>query len=709
MKNDASDPTAFAALAQAYLPRFDVQVPLGSVANGEVFRATDLPTGEQALVKVIPRHLQTAAGGASWEVLREETSRLSKLFHPRVSNLLETVDAPEMLILVMGLPSGTPMRRFLESRPPNRSAVIQWTTEILELLTEAHTLDVVHRFLSLNAVIVNGAGQASLCGFSLTSFAPARALLLSPEQRSHGAVDSRSDVYGAGLLLRLLLERAGLDGDLGKTDPLRLALLKALAEAPADRFPDPPSMANLVGEARNWRQVVSMATKKMSTVEVSKVVGSQAAESPVERTVMDGESEHVQESAVSEVAAPVAVHPPAAVDDPLKHASAPSDTVPLPAPNFVARNVEKDEQPSDGQPLVVVPAAIVTTEPVPGGNVPRRRPWGALALGLVMMAFAATAYHLGRTAEESQAETDADVPVSLATRAMTPSTDGNIAMPAKEMPAKEMHGDHHAHGSTAEAIHEFVHSGVVDNLFTHAALPESDRALLEEVSADLAGLDFHDDPRGLEPVDTLFANNPLLDGSNPFLSDATREHWLAVAAHEKGADGAIAHLEAQSHQTSQVGLNRAEWYEHVAACQQLCGMVVIGLFYEHVRKVEESPHELVRFAIGRQDVEAATRERLQSLISRADSDDRVLLIGRASRIGDRAYNYALSEQRVAAVSRALEEIGVASDRIHGFGLGYEPPQLTPEVARRYGVEAAPVTELNQSVLVVTYSANPQTS
>ncbi len=48
---------------------------------------------------------------------------------------------------------------------------------------------------------------------------------------------------------------------------------------------------------------------------------------------------------------------------------------------------------------------------------------------------------------------------------------------------------------------------------------------------------------------------------------------------------------------------------------------------------------------------------------------------------------------------------MAEDRIHRFALGYEPPQLTPSLLRRYDIDLPQggIEAVNQSVLVVAYT------
>jgi outer membrane protein OmpA-like peptidoglycan-associated protein len=237
---------------------------------------------------------------------------------------------------------------------------------------------------------------------------------------------------------------------------------------------------------------------------------------------------------------------------------------------------------------------------------------------------------------------------------------------------------------------------------------ETDPALLEDLRADIAGLDFGDDPEGRETAHSLFGENPLLSERNPLLTHREREQWLASAIKNVGRETALAHLREEARKLAEGSIDRAGWYEHVAACEKVCNRIVSGLLHSHVQRVRELPHRLVVFG---SDEARPSPESLGALdgwveelaAASGESPRGVLLIGRASRSGAREYNRRLSERRVAAVRARLVERGWSDAQIHGFGLGYEPPQITREIARLYGLDLGLSEEArNQSVLVVAY-------
>jgi len=82
------------------------------------------------------------------------------------------------------------------------------------------------------------------------------------------------------------------------------------------------------------------------------------------------------------------------------------------------------------------------------------------------------------------------------------------------------------------------------------------------------------------------------------------------------------------------------------------------------------------------------------------------VIGRASRIGDLRYNRRLPGQRALAAKDLLVARGVPEERIRTQWFGWEPPQISTDVAYEYGMkdlfEREGPLRMNQSVMLVVY-------
>jgi len=228
---------------------------------------------------------------------------------------------------------------------------------------------------------------------------------------------------------------------------------------------------------------------------------------------------------------------------------------------------------------------------------------------------------------------------------------------------------------------------------------------MDSLRSDIEAMRFEDDPLGRAPARSVFGTNPLTGDRNPLVGAEDREKWIAQAIDAIGFDGVSAHLKQQAEAMRNGEVDRAGWYEHVAHCTKLCNPVVRGLLMEHVRQVAARPHWLATFATDRADLSPEVANALHGFVSdQVGKDEPVqfLLIGRASRTGKRAHNRELSARRVQFVRRALTDMGLSGERVTGFWLGYEPPQISDEIARAYGLPHLDDLIRNQSVLLVAY-------
>lgn len=84
------------------------------------------------------------------------------------------------------------------------------------------------------------------------------------------------------------------------------------------------------------------------------------------------------------------------------------------------------------------------------------------------------------------------------------------------------------------------------------------------------------------------------------------------------------------------------------------------------------------FARGSSDLGSAALSVLERHASRLRADSRlvVTLVGHSDHLGSRSYNLAITEQRVAAVARALRHMDVQRSQIRKYGLGSEKPGLS---------------------------------
>ena len=200
--------------------KFRVARPLGAGAMGKVYLAEQTNLGRKVAVKVLHANL---AGDPSLEKrFAREARAASMLSHP---NILQTVDFGNddgLLYIAMELLDGRDLRRVIRDEwpfQPERLAHI--VGQILSALDEAHAKGVVHRDLKPeNVMLIDARGEpdfVKVCDFGIAKVTSERdsegsALTtaglicgtpeyMSPEQARGDALDGRSDLYAAAVML----------------------------------------------------------------------------------------------------------------------------------------------------------------------------------------------------------------------------------------------------------------------------------------------------------------------------------------------------------------------------------------------------------------------------------------------------------------------------------------------------------------------------
>src|SRR6184192_848029 len=250
--------------------RYAIDRELGHGGAATVYLAQDLKHGRRVAIKVLRPELAAALGA---ERFLREIEIAARLTHPHILPLHDSGEASGFLYYVMPFVQGESLRDRLrrEQQLPVEEAV-RIAREVATALSHAHSHGVVHRDIKPENILLSE-GEAVVADFGIaraivaagaetltdTGLAVGTPGYMSPEQAT-GAMqlDGRSDVYSLGCVLYEML--AGHPPFLGTTaqeilarhsldavPPLRtirpelpeaveLAVRKALAKSPADRF-----------------------------------------------------------------------------------------------------------------------------------------------------------------------------------------------------------------------------------------------------------------------------------------------------------------------------------------------------------------------------------------------------------------------------------------------------------------------------------------
>lgn len=213
-------------MAGTLVGRYELEVPLGRGAMGEVWRGRDLATRQPVAVKLVQLANidDQVLVGETIARFRREADTLARLRHPNIISALEAGRVGSELFMVMELAEGMSMAAMLRQRQANGlgmfpiESVLRIAEQACSGLAAAHAIGVVHRDIKPSNLMVSARGHLTIVDFGIARLlednsprltAPSETvgtlLYMSPEQAAGIDVDGRSDLYSFGCVLYELL------------------------------------------------------------------------------------------------------------------------------------------------------------------------------------------------------------------------------------------------------------------------------------------------------------------------------------------------------------------------------------------------------------------------------------------------------------------------------------------------------------------------
>ena len=221
---DSPDDTSVVS-KQSLGSRYQLVSVLGTGAMGVVWLAKDREDGSEVAAKVLRRELSTDPELVGRFI--QERSILLKLTHPSIVRVHDLVVEGDRLAIVMDLVVGGDLRDVLrEDETIAPSVACAHLIEVLDALASAHALNILHRDVKPDNVMIDRTGtvpRARLADFSIARLAQettvrmtgvlGTASYIAPEVFTAETASSAVDVYGAGIMLyELLAGRTPFEG-----------------------------------------------------------------------------------------------------------------------------------------------------------------------------------------------------------------------------------------------------------------------------------------------------------------------------------------------------------------------------------------------------------------------------------------------------------------------------------------------------------------
>ena len=219
------------------LGTYQIVSQLGAGGMGEVYRAKDLKLGREVAIKVLPERF--TADPLRLARFKREARVLAALNHPRIAAIYDLEEAGETFFLVLELVEGETLAHRIARGPLRIDESLAIAMQIGEALEAAHAKGIVHRDLKPSNVILQRAARrdsppddtvalvqpsdsisVKVLDFGLAKASAAlsdsptvtadgtgHAVIMgttpymSPEQARGHAVDTRTDMWSAGIVL----------------------------------------------------------------------------------------------------------------------------------------------------------------------------------------------------------------------------------------------------------------------------------------------------------------------------------------------------------------------------------------------------------------------------------------------------------------------------------------------------------------------------
>jgi tetratricopeptide (TPR) repeat protein len=271
-----------AGLATALLDRYRIERELGAGGMATVYLAHDLKHGRDVALKVLRPELAAVLGR---ERFLAEIRLTAKLDHPHILTLIDSGESGGVLWYVLPYIRGESLRRRLDrERQLGLEEALTIAGDVAGALGYAHAQGIIHRDVKPENILLHE-GEAMLTDFGIalavreaggerlteTGLSIGTPQYMSPEQATaERQLDARSDVYSLGAVLyemlageppftgptgqaviaKLMTERPTRLRTVRDTVPegVDLAVARALAKVPADRFPHATAFAAALNE-----------------------------------------------------------------------------------------------------------------------------------------------------------------------------------------------------------------------------------------------------------------------------------------------------------------------------------------------------------------------------------------------------------------------------------------------------------------------------
>lgn len=271
--------------------RYSINTLLGEGGMGRVYLGADSQTGEQVAVKVISPKIEFDS--QMIERFRREGEALRQLRHANIVAFVDMFLHEEQHVIVMEYVSGGSLHKLIESGPLPIDRVVRIALELCDALARAHHLNIIHRDIKSENVMIAPDGTPKLTDFGLAHLAGESTGLthtgaymgtpkyMSPEAWEGKVLDGQTDIWSLGVVLyEMLTGQVPFEGET-MAAVMNKVLNASFPDTQALRPEAPPGLVKIVGRMLTRSKARRYQTMREVALDLERVMrGAEAAAAP---------------------------------------------------------------------------------------------------------------------------------------------------------------------------------------------------------------------------------------------------------------------------------------------------------------------------------------------------------------------------------------------------------------------------------------------
>jgi serine/threonine protein kinase/membrane protein involved in colicin uptake len=200
------------------LGRYNIERVLGKGAMGVVYEGIDPKLNRRVAIKTILKsHLDPDTAKDYSMRFSREAQAVARLNHPHIVQVYDFAEEGDIAYLVMEFIRGKELKNFFDaSERFDIKEAVRIMCELLDALDFAHNANIIHRDIKPANVMLDAQARTKLTDFGVARVTDTdrtqaertqagtmvgTPAYMSPEQITGGAIDKRTDVFSAGIIL----------------------------------------------------------------------------------------------------------------------------------------------------------------------------------------------------------------------------------------------------------------------------------------------------------------------------------------------------------------------------------------------------------------------------------------------------------------------------------------------------------------------------